>query len=403
MAKKVVQLDIDKIRQRGEFQFLILDLLMVVVVVLNLLWLVFDWHFQFGFVQNFFKNNFYSFYEFYKYKIHPDFLLYDVYFVIIFITELIARWIVAIVRGTYHKWYWYPFIHWYDVLGCIPLGTFRFLRLFRLLSITIRLHKLEIIDLRKSYLYSLFKRYYNIVVEEVSDRVVVNVLDSWQESIKEGGPVMDRIKAEVLLPKKDDLVNWASQRLIKATEENYLSKRDDIKESLDVLIKDALENNEDIRSLKRVPVVGKTLVEQLEKRISNASFGMLDGAMREIGSENNKVFLNGAANILFAGAKKTESDDTLDRIAKDIAIESIEILKDDVKVQKWKEEEEKKKKIRERAKAIKKAKEKGVPYEEVPPISDEEMGNKTTTSVDRPKIEDPSEQDRENDQKDKSE
>ncbi len=357
MAKKLVQLDISKIRQRGEFQFLLLDLLMVVVVVINLLWLVFDWHFQFGFVQNFFRNSFYPFYEYYKYKIHPDFLLYDIFFVIIFIIELVARWIVAIVRKTYHKWYWYPFIHWYDVLGCIPLGTFRFLRLFRLLSITIRLHKLELIDLRKSYLYSLFKRYYNIVVEEVSDRVVVNVLESWQESIKEGGPVMDRIKAEVLLPKKEDLVNWASERLIKATQENYLSRRDDIKESLDTLIRDALENNADVKSLKRIPMVGKTLVEQLENRISNASFGMLDGAMREIGSENNKIFLNGAADILFSDAKKAEPDTTLDTIAKQIAIESIEILKDDVKVQKWKVEEEKKRQIRQRAKAIKKVKE----------------------------------------------
>lgn len=372
MAKKLVQLDIDKIKQKGEFQFLILDLFMVVVVVVNLLWIIFDWHFQFNFVQSFFRNNFYSFYEWYKYRVRPDFLLYDMYFVVIFITELIARWIVAIVRNTYHRWYWYPFIHWYDVLGCIPLGSFRFLRLFRLLSITIRLHKLEIIDLRKSYLYSMFKKYYNIVVEEISDRVVVNVLDSWQESIKEGGPVMDRIKAEVLLPKKDDLVNWASQRLIKATEDNYLSRRDEIKESLDMLIRDALENNDDVRSLKRIPIVGKSLVEQLEKRISSASFGMLDGAMKEIGSENNKVFLNGAANMLFAETEKTDADAELDRIAKKIAIESIEVIKDDVKVQKWKVEEEKKKKIKERARAIKKAKEQGIPYEEIPEVEDKQ-------------------------------
>lgn len=357
MAKKAIQFDINKIRERGEFQYLIVDLLMVLVVVINLLWLVFDWHFQFGFVQSFFRNNFYPFYEYYRYKIHPDFLLYDVYFVVIFIIELSARWIIAIVRKTYHRWYWYPFIHWYDVLGCIPLGTFRFLRLFRLLSITIRLHKLHLIDLRKTYLYSLVMKYQGILVEEVSDRVVVNVLDSWQDSIKEGGPVMDKIKAEVLLPKRDVLVEWASERLIKATEENYTSRQGEIKEKLLGLIVDALEKNEEIKSLKRIPLVGNSIVNQLETSISKATLGMLDGLMNEIGTENNKVLLNGAADIFFKGMEKEEVDTKLDKIAKDIAIESIEIIKDDVKIQKWKVEEEKKKKIKERAKAIKQAKE----------------------------------------------
>lgn len=358
MAKrKLVQFNLNRIREKGELNFLILDLFMTLVVIINLLWLIFDWHFHFGFVQRFFEQYFNDFYTYYKYRIHPDFLLYDVYFVSIFITELVVRWIIAIRNKTYHSWFWYPFVHWYDVLGCIPLGTFRFLRLFRVLSIMIRLHKLEIINLKKSYPYALFKKYYNILVEEVSDRVVVNVLESWQESIKEGGPVMDRIKTEVLLPKKDVLVDWASERLIKATEENYTAKKEEIKENLSNLVLDALEKNEDIKSIKRIPLVGKSIVEQLETSITRATLGMLDGLMEEIGTENNKVLLDNAADLLFKGMEKREIDTVLDKIAKEIAVESIEIVKDDVKVQKWKEAEAKRKQVKERAKAIKQASE----------------------------------------------
>ena len=53
---------------------------------------------------------------------------------------------MAIRKQTYPRWYFYPFLHWYDLLGCIPIGSFRMLRLLRLISLTIRLQKMGIID-----------------------------------------------------------------------------------------------------------------------------------------------------------------------------------------------------------------------------------------------------------------
>ena len=65
--------------------------------------------------------------------------LYDLAFVVIFLTEFCVRWVAAVVRKTYMRWYFFPFIHWYDLIGCIPLGgarIFRFLRIiFNFLSI----------------------------------------------------------------------------------------------------------------------------------------------------------------------------------------------------------------------------------------------------------------------------
>lgn len=60
-------------------------------------------------------------------------------FVSIFIAELLIRWMVTIHQKTYHKWFFYPVIHWFDVLGCIPVGSFRWLRLLRVFSILYRL------------------------------------------------------------------------------------------------------------------------------------------------------------------------------------------------------------------------------------------------------------------------
>ncbi|MEZ5021997.1 MAG: hypothetical protein R2728_01825 [Chitinophagales bacterium] len=84
----------------------------------------------------------------------PQFLYYDLVFVGIFVLELSVRWTIAIFRNTYAKWFFYPFIHWYDVLGCIPLSSFRALRLLRVFSMFYRLNRLGIIDMRSTYILS---------------------------------------------------------------------------------------------------------------------------------------------------------------------------------------------------------------------------------------------------------
>ncbi len=87
------------------------------------------------------------------------------------------RWAVAIARGTYHRWFFYPFVHWYDLLGCIPVGSFRWLRILRVVSLMFRLQKMGVVDFRDTYIGRSVIKYYRILVEEVSDRVVINVLE----------------------------------------------------------------------------------------------------------------------------------------------------------------------------------------------------------------------------------
>jgi len=88
-------------------------------------------------------------------------------------------------------------------------------------SMVLRLHKMRVIDLRDSYLFRIYQRYSAVIVEEISDRVVVNVLSGVQDEMKHGSPVVSRILLEVIRPQKDVLVNWLSDRLTHASEEHY--------------------------------------------------------------------------------------------------------------------------------------------------------------------------------------
>src|SRR5699024_12405934 len=103
--------------------------------------------------------------------VFPTFAFIDLCFVAVFAADVLFGWAVAIWQRTYYRWFFYPFLHWYDVLGCIPLSGFRWLRVLRLIALGVRLQRLEIIDVRNWRQYACLRHYYDIVVEDRSDRV----------------------------------------------------------------------------------------------------------------------------------------------------------------------------------------------------------------------------------------
>jgi hypothetical protein len=75
----------------------------------------------------------------------------------------------------------FPFIHWYEILAIIP--HLRFLRLFRAGIIAYRLHELgyKVVpdNIRIKALF-----YYSVVMEELSDRVVITVIDGVRQELE---------------------------------------------------------------------------------------------------------------------------------------------------------------------------------------------------------------------------
>ena len=61
----------------------------------------------------------------YQQSVHANFQYIDLGFVAIFVLDVLLGWTVALFERRYARWYYYPFAHWYDVLGCIPLAGLR--------------------------------------------------------------------------------------------------------------------------------------------------------------------------------------------------------------------------------------------------------------------------------------
>ncbi|MFN2335307.1 MAG: hypothetical protein ABR550_12900, partial [Wenzhouxiangellaceae bacterium] len=159
----------EKLRSSSQTSWLVLDLFMVLLVVVNLVFILFDTLYGTSAFRGLLDGSLPAFSAFYNEQIHAHFLYWDLIFIAIFISEFCFQWVVAVRKRTYARWYFYPFLHWYDLLGTIPIGSFRLLRFLRLISLIIRLQKMGIIDLTNTRIYQFFKFYFEAFIDEVSD------------------------------------------------------------------------------------------------------------------------------------------------------------------------------------------------------------------------------------------
>ncbi len=327
-----------KLSSNRSLQWAVLtDLIMLGLVVLNLLLLLFNYIFDSPRIQRFFENLTPEFHDWYKTYIYEDFLLIDGLFISIFIAELLIRWGIAIFRKSYYRWFFFPFVHWYDVLGCIPISSFRFFRVLRVFSILFRLQKAEVIDLENSYVFNLVKKYYQILVEEISDRVVVNVLSGAQDEMREGSPVIEKIVNEVLRPRKEILVDWLTDRTQMVVRQTYQQHGEEIKEYLEHLIARAMKDNAELETLELVPMLGGYISRKIESAVKDIVYKVLHEAVADLQSDKASVLVEGITDAAFEVVTLLEVDETLESLTSEMAIQVMEVLKEQVRIQRWKE------------------------------------------------------------------
>lgn len=102
------------------------------------------------------------------------------FFTLFWVADILVRWVLAIHRRTYYRWFFFPFVHWYEVLGAFP--ALRALRLLRAAVIIRRLHRMGIQVIPKRWVDSA-KFYYHILLEELSDRVILTAIDNFRAQL----------------------------------------------------------------------------------------------------------------------------------------------------------------------------------------------------------------------------
>lgn len=316
------------------------DVFMIVVVFVDMIWIAFDGLFEVR-VFNEFMRNFLpsSFMDWYGAVIDEDFLFYESrIFITIFLAELLIRWMLAIIKKTYDKWFFYPLVHWYDVLGCIPTSSFRILRFLRIIVLLYKLHRWKVIDLNNYAVFRHLMHYYNILVEEVSDRVAVNLLEEAKSEMKHGEPITNMILRDVLLPHRGEIVEWTAAHVQTGIRRHYQANRKEIQNYLQKVIQETVEENKEVSNLERIPLLGSVVAESINKAVREITFGVIDRLTADLAaSENNfamEKIVEAITDVIFRLNENT--DNSQKNLSNQIISESIDLIIDRVKVKKWK-------------------------------------------------------------------
>lgn len=314
------------------------DVVMLVLIIANLGFILFDWLFINPWVQSFFQQTVPDFFVFYRDRVHEHFFWYDLAFITIFVLDVLVGWIVAIVRQRYHRWFYYPFVHWYDVLGCIPIGSLRVLRILRVFTMMRKMQALDFVDLRQTYPYEVFQHYVDIVTEEISDRVVVKMLSGVQAEVRGGSHVTGRILREVVEPKRQALVATLSERLQRATAETYALYQEDVRRYVRRLVADALEENRELRTIQQMPMIGKTVSTLLERAISDIVFNVINDLVDDIAADENNPVIAHVTDISSEALLALEGEQ-FNKVTAEMIDEALEIVKEQVRVRQWKKQQ----------------------------------------------------------------
>lgn len=326
----MLNFSVKRLKESHEGPWLFLDLLMLGLLMVNLALLLFDALYATQLVQDSLNSLSPTLLAWYQ-PINANFILIDLVFVSIFLTEFCFRWAVAVYRKTHLRWYFYPFIHWYDLVGCIPVGGARFLRLLRIISILHRLHKYRIIDLKDTALFRFLAFYYEVFIEELSDRIIAKVLTDAQEDLRRGSPLLDEIGRQVLSARRPILCRWLAslaQHYGHSIQDPAIGSvlRNHVQQS----VGRAVRENRQVNHLRLMPVIGAGLENMLENAVTDIVIQSFTNLLTDITPEK----VDGLISHGLAASSAEEAN--LDQAAIEVLDQCLELLKSHVTHQRWK-------------------------------------------------------------------
>ncbi len=268
----------------------------------------------------------------YDQHIHSRFAFIDLSFVALFVLDVLLGWVVALYERRYARWYYYPFAHWYDVLGCIPLAGFRWLRVLRVGTLLIRLQRLGLIDMRRWAVVGLLNRYYLLLIEELADRVMVRLFSRMQQEIGASDDLSRRLLQDVVRPRKERLLRDISRRLQDMLEIGYRDNRGAIEGYVGSLIHQALADNPELRNLRRLPLGGR-VADSLDDALGDVAARLLAGAVEGLrGAQFQRLAGNLADEFFEAWVYQ---DENTDLALEELLVDVIEVLKQQVLDRRW--------------------------------------------------------------------
>lgn len=187
------------------------------------------------------------------------------FFTLFWVADLLVRWAIAISKRTYYRWFFFPFVHWYEVLGCFP--ALRALRLLRAAVIIKRLHRLGIQIIPSAWVRSA-KFYYHIVLEELSDRVILTAIDNFRAQLSHSsnrGQMLHHTISQNRPAIQSAVLSLLKAEVTPRLQAALLAEQGDkLAQDIGFAVEHALTNSPELRRyLKLIPIAGSMIESQI--------------------------------------------------------------------------------------------------------------------------------------------
>lgn len=276
----------------------------------------------------------------YQSNVHDSLRTAGGFFTLFLIVELLLRWAIAIKEKIYYRWFFFPFVHWYEVLGCFP--QLRALRLFRAVIIGRRLYQLGYQVLPQPWINRI-NFYINLLLEELSDRVILTTIQTFRQQLTDPkthksfidstiarnrneieAAVLSLLRKE-LAPKLQALTESSGGGTIIATE-------------MGNAIKDGLANTPELRRyLRMIPIAGALIESQLQHVGHNIGENVVYALNeRLLDAEHIDALMVAIAS----GVAQIDTDNSaLDTLISSIIADGLDEFEAQIKVQQWKHQD----------------------------------------------------------------
>lgn len=273
-----------------------------------------------------------------------DYFVYvDLFFVSIYLLEFLMSWILAIRRFGKEQKILYPLYHWYDIVSCIPLQQFRFLRLLRIGVILYRLVRSDYIQLKHSALYRALMRYQRIIMEEISDQVALNILNNIQAKTKLG--TNRDLLEETLRSHRHEIRDVIVANLQTLELPTLQTRQPEIVVEIAQVVMESIEATDDYQRLVNLPLV-RPIVEQLlnEHKIAmiteQTMDAFLDHWQERLQSEKLQSLLCDLIDDILDQAIRLSLNERIQDLIEDINLQVLEELKESSTAKIWRAEQQ---------------------------------------------------------------
>lgn len=262
------------------------------------------------------------------------------FFTVFLIVELLARWALAIRQQIYYRWFFFPFIHWYEVLGCFP--QLRALRLFRAVIIGRRLYQLGYQVLPQPWINRI-KFYIDLLLEELSDRVILTTIDNFRQQLTDSKTHKSLLKATIERNRDQIEVMLLSllrqelapqlQKLVGRTDGGEL-----IANEVGQAIQDGLANTPELRRyLRLIPIAGSLIESQLQHIGQNIGANVVYSLNERLLDATRIDAL--MITIAHSVANIDLSNAAFDALLASMINDSLDEFEAQIKIQQWKHQE----------------------------------------------------------------